>query len=725
MPAGEIAFRLRQEVDKRVDAAIGTRVDYLAPRGAPRHAHEPHFFFNASARADILETLRAKFPQQAQSIVDYADRCCRHRFDLLGYSDLDYGTRIDWHCDKVHGKVAPRLPFYKIKYLEFDQVGDVKVTWELNRHQHFVTLAKAYGLTGDERYVAELFAQWRGWHADNPYPIGVNWSSSLEVALRSLSWLWVYFLLDGTPVMSDEIRGRCLKALALNARHIERYLSTYFSPNSHLIGEGLALFFIGTFLHGTRSARRWRDLGWDIVVREAVQQVRDDGMHFEQSLYYHVYHVDFLLHAAIFAERNGFTVPSKFNATLRNALDALCLLARFGPPPKFGDEDGGRLFDPHRNRAQHMTDPLSTGAVLFSRGDFKFAAGTLCEETLWLLGAGALDRWTEITASAPSSASSSLTAAGIYCLSDDADSEVIVDAGPAGALHGGHGHADALSVCMRRRGIDLIIDPGTAEYTDSFGRRAAFRGTAMHNTLQIDERDQMESTGLFKWARLPASRAEIWVRGDGFDLFCGSHDGYSALEPPVTHKRWIFSAKCGFWLVRDVAEGEGARRLDLHWHLGPLLQRQNQEQLRFVAPDGSGLSIVLPRETGVAPLVRNGSWSPYYGRIDTALVVQYGATKSLPAEYCAVLVSLPNSCEDPGTVTLLPEAQEGAVSAYRFTGPRGDFTVFFADGRPWRLGDCASDAQFLCRLILPDGQSRVMSYGGTWAQIGNQALRIG
>ena len=44
---------------------------------------------------------------------------------------------------------------FKIKYLDFVEVGDAKITWELNRHQHLVTLAKAYRLTGDERYAAK------------------------------------------------------------------------------------------------------------------------------------------------------------------------------------------------------------------------------------------------------------------------------------------------------------------------------------------------------------------------------------------------------------------------------------------------------------------------------------------------------------------------------------------------------------------------------------------
>ena len=205
-------------------------------------------------------------PEQVEAITKNAEKICEHRFNLLGYEDLDYGREIDWHLDRVHGKRAPRDLWFKVKYLDFASVGDAKVTWELNRHQHLVTLAKAYRLSNDSRFASELLAQWQHWHKENPYPMGINWASSLEVAFRSLSWIWVYFLLEGTPAMTPEFRQQWLRAMALSGRHIERYLSTYFSPNTHLLGEAVALFFIGTLCPELRSSSRWKKKGWEIVL---------------------------------------------------------------------------------------------------------------------------------------------------------------------------------------------------------------------------------------------------------------------------------------------------------------------------------------------------------------------------------------------------------------------------------------------------------------------------
>src|SRR5271166_1504640 len=226
MDRHEILDRSRQELSKRADAVLA-RIGFDFPQRVARSAHiRPARFFFATESVDrVLELLRQRLPHQAEQIVRQADKVCRHEFDLLGYEGLEYGNPIQWHLDLVHGKLAPKRASYKIRYLDFDEVGDSKVTWELNRHQHLVTLAKAYRLTDERRYADEVFQQWRHWHKENPYAVGINWASSLEVGFRSLSWIWMYQLLEGTLVLPPEFRKEWLQAQALNGRYIDRYLS--------------------------------------------------------------------------------------------------------------------------------------------------------------------------------------------------------------------------------------------------------------------------------------------------------------------------------------------------------------------------------------------------------------------------------------------------------------------------------------------------------------------
>ena len=266
MERAELRSRVRQEIAKRQDALLASLRFDFGRRVRPSPASKAgNFFFSPQGVQERLELIQQRLPGRADQIIEQAERTLQHRFDLLGYTDLPYGSPIDWHLDLVHGKRAPKKVFYRVRYLDFAEVGDSKVTWELNRHQHFVTLAKAYRLTGEVRYVDEILRQYRHWWSENPYAMGINWASSLEVAFRSLSWLWTIQLLRAAPGLPN-FGSEWLRGLALHGRHIERYLSTYFSPNTHLLGEGVALFFIGVLCPELEAAERWKATGWKIIL---------------------------------------------------------------------------------------------------------------------------------------------------------------------------------------------------------------------------------------------------------------------------------------------------------------------------------------------------------------------------------------------------------------------------------------------------------------------------
>jgi len=149
----ELRERTRQEFAKRWDLALG-QIGGPFPRDGrlPQSQDSRRFFFTPAEVPEILRCLRERLPEVVEGTVNQAEQICEHRFDLLGYEGVDYGMRIDWHLDAVHGKRAPRRAWFRVPYLDFDHVGDAKVIWELSRHQHLVTLAKAYRLTGEGRY---------------------------------------------------------------------------------------------------------------------------------------------------------------------------------------------------------------------------------------------------------------------------------------------------------------------------------------------------------------------------------------------------------------------------------------------------------------------------------------------------------------------------------------------------------------------------------------------
>ncbi len=719
MDRQELAGRLRRALTVRVDAVrFRLGADFAAGMVGSPARQPPRFFFMPEEVLRLCALLKRRLPAQVEQIVRRAERICQHRFDLLGYEGLDYGDSIAWHCDQVHGKRAPRKPWFQVRYLDFHEVGDSKVTWELNRHQHLVTLAKAYRLTENERFAQEMFQQWKHWHAENPYPIGVNWASSLEVAFRSLSWLWMNALIGDSAVTPAGFRAEWLRALAISGRHIERYPSTYFSPNTHLIGEGVALFFIGLLCPELRDAERWKQQGWQMVSQEAKRQVQAGGFHFERSTYYHVYALDFFLHAAVLANLNGVPIPNEFEEKLQKMLAALLLLGRAGSPPRLGDDDGGRVFDPARNRGEHMLDPLATGAVLFARGDFKPVAGGLREETVWLLGEQGVAEWDRLEERQQVIASTALETAGLYLLTSSR-SQLMIDAGPQGAYNAGHGHADALSITLQSNGSPLLIDPGTFEYVGEGSDRDRFRGTSMHNTVCVDGSRQAEPSGLFAWQSPTHGKMERWIQGETFDLFVGSHDGYTRLPQPVIHRRWLVALKSGLFLVRDVVEGEGKHRLDIAWHLDPDSQMVVDHLFR-VKDASHGLAVLPAEGHGWSEVLRKDFWSPVYGKKRPITVLDFGKVANLPVEFVTLLVPLQEVHDFPGRFIQVGKHDDlSAVVAYRYEA-RAETCSFFFGGekKPWKQGALSSDAELVCwRQLRGTSDGTVILCNGSFVEI--------
>ena len=725
----EVWTRLGQVVHKRNDLfrhRMGMRPKTIRLNAST--TQNGQFFFTGSEARDRAQLVRRQLPNEAAEIVREADEICQHRFRLLGYDNLDYGAEIDWHLDRVHRKRAPLDPWFKIPFLEFALVGDHKVIWELNRHQHLVTLAKAWLLTKDEKYVHELMAQWRSWMKANPYPLGINWGSTLEIAFRSLSWMWVDHLLADTP-QHTEFRADVLPALAFHGRYIERYLSTYFSPNTHLLGEAVAMFFIGTLYPQMPHASHWKQAGWKIVLHEAGRQVRPDGVYFEQSLYYHVYALDLFLYARLLAAQNDAPIPAAYDGVLLQMLNVVEALAQAGPAEGFGDDDGGRLFNPRRNRTEHMTDPLAVGALAYNRDDL--AAARLTEESIWLFGERAVAELAQ-RQTKPALQSAAFKDGGLYVLADaePCAQTMVIDAGPQGVGRCGHGHADALSVRLTMNGAHWLVDSGSGVYISSDpADRNAFRSTSAHNTMRVDGLDQAVPDEPFSWTGIPTTCTESWVTGKTFTYFAGSHNGYSRFTDPVTHRRCVLRVNGTLWLVRDVVVGSAEHDLELRWHFANDLSLREAGASELVASrntkvDDSALRMIIPEQTAWKTEITRGSLSPAYGRLESAPVVRCEARVKLPAEIATVLVAQSHNA-DARHELRLASMQHAAVHVYELQDQNESHGFFFAlDKQAWCFGPWSSDAEVLYCRIKEEKIVQLITVGGSSvAWQGKQLLR--
>lgn len=691
----------------------------------------PHFVIGAAMRNSLASRIRAAFPSSEGDAVTRADRLVSGAYDLLGYTglrfDTDHGSP-DWHFDPVHQRRAPRQFWSTVRYLD-PACGDHKVIWELNRQQHLLALGRAYWLTDDVTYKQAALDSIASWIRANPPLLGINWASMLELAFRGLSWTWALHFFGDDDGENDAWRVDLFVALDRHLRQIARNLSHYFSPNTHLLGEALALYVAGSSFPWLRSARDYVDSGRRVLLNELTRQVGADGGHLERSTHYHRYTLDFYLLALVVSR----ITEDPASEVLRDAVARLASAARLladdqGRMPHLGDDDGGMLLPLCGRAPDDVSDSLAIAAALLGRPDLRVDGPP--EEAMWMLAHPALRITAERTLAAPSSLirSGALPQMGYYVSRSSAGEHLVVDAGAHGMGNSGHAHADALSLTLTVGALPLFIDPGTAFYTVDPSSRDRFRSSALHNTVVVDGRTQSLPAGPFHWQRTANGVAHVWRTHSVFDYLEASHDGYAPLE----HRRHVLAVHGDLLVIADLVDGEGRHDMLVHWHLDPnwIVERASRRVL--LRNGGEHISLAVSRGSveAVSATADVGWHAPVYGRVEPTTTLRVSMSGQAPL-WVVTAISF-----DPGnpvtSVDPLPiHAEAGAFArthAVRIERSRSidlfglaaPIVRAAADGVPagpsgdiWRAAHCESDARvLLCssgdsgsRVILVDGST--------------------
>ena len=654
MDAHEIVYRVQEKLrseTERLRYYVGVGVapadeildnfkSYLVQKASE------HFYFTAigSERERRLDFIRRTFPEWIEQAVEDAERICRHKVQLLGFGEVELGEVIDWHRDPLTGRWwRPRF------WSDYDLVndsgaGDPKVIHELNRHQHIVALAKAYFLTADERYSREAVSQLESWIDQNPPSVGINWQSSLEIAIRALSWMWTIFLLLPSRSLTDAAAARIGRSLFAQIGHVDRFPSLVSSPNTHLIGEATALFVAGTVFKGMKRSGHWQRRGADWLIREMELQVTLDGVHAELSSYYHCYTVDFLLQALTLSRLNGFEFPEWMWKKLEQMMEFLLHFTRNdGTLPLVGDDDGGRAL------------------AIVSR-DYRTCG--FGEEMFWL---GQADPLREL----PRETHAFYPAAG-YAIQRSGwgphESQVIFDCGGLGMLNGGHGHADALSLVLNVGGTEILTDPGTFLYNGSPEWRNFFRSTRAHNTVVVDDSDQSIHDGTFKWRRKAQCHVVQHLSNEGFDYVEAEHDGYRDAPCKIMHRRRLLHVRPGLWVaVDDLSDVQGSSRehmFDFYFHFPRnaqlSVQQENDSVLRVNASaDSARLQLWMCASAAIKAKTIEGQMDPIQGWVSSI----YGQKSPAPTLRLRMQAPAPAS----GMFIMSPSPSDAAIRGVSVT----------------------------------------------------------
>ena len=682
-------------------------------------ARPARFVLDPSSSAPLRDEILARWPEAASAAAERADRLLDGSYDLLGYSGVrcTRAGRVDWHADPVHGRRAPGVFYADVPFLS-PGIGDHKIIWELNRHQHWLQFGRAAWLTGDPRYAQAICEQLESWLADNPPFIGINWASMLEVGFRAISWTWaLHCLLGNSTSQIPDSKSQeslwlidMLVGLDRQLTHIERHLSYYFSPNTHLTGEALALYVAGTALPELAGSQRWVETGRRVLLEEIDRQILPDGGHVERSTHYQRYTLDFYLLATLTARLGGDDAAGRRfeEASYRLAEFTRTIADPDGRVPLLGDDDGGMLWPIAGRGADDVRDSIAVAALVVGKPEL--TAWGAPEEAFWITGprAAALR-----STPAPAPGSRLLPDTGYFVARGADRSHAVLDAGPHGYLNGGHAHADALSLTLSIDGRRLLIDPGTCTYTMDPSIRDRMRSTGSHNTVMLDGRSQSQPDGPFHWRSTVDARVVACRRNPAFDVIEAAHDGYQTAR----HRRTVVRTRHAGWLIVDVIADEGRRhQATAHWHFDPAWQvTASGQQLRATHADGEPVWMLCAG--GDVTLVRGddqgtGWCAPVYGQLLPTSTVRVSADTNTPI----VLVTWIGSggeCRSPvlrcshvkgdgeGVVVVIEDDETTATFLVRSAAPSRVREVC-------RVGDFETDAAMF-HIVTASGRLRSLS----------------
>jgi len=444
---------------------------------------------------------------------------------------------------------------------------DTRLRWGPQRLQHHALTAAAD--TDDPDTVRAAFA----WMWRHPPPQGLAWSSSLEVALRLISLVWL----------------RHRRGVHTHAWWLLRHPTTGHAARNHRVAELAALAVAAAALPDLPDATAWRDAA-EALPDVLHNQLHRDGVGVEQSTGY----LSFVLEAAHLAAQCGI---AGLDAPLQRGAAFLDhLLDATGRAVSIGDDDDGRVVPSalllgHSYSQAVVRKIRPTGSPVGSR---TFAAG------------------------------------GLTALRHDT-TLVVFDHGPLGEPHlGAHGHADCLSCWVHTADGPVIVGRGTGLYTGDPEARRFHRGTAAHPTVVVHGADQSiahQHPFLWRTRATPTLLATDPQRG----RVSARHDGYARFG--ITHTRTVTLGADGVSLT-DALDGTGHPPVEVMLPLAAGLTladngwvvRGDRRILRLMADPQCRVRTI----TG-GPRPGPGWHSDQYGAWEPATTVILQAEPTLPA----------------------------------------------------------------------------------------------
>ncbi len=369
------------------------------------------------------------------------------------------------------------------------------------------------------------------WIEQNPWPEGIGWEP-YPLSLRIVNWIQ-YFLRDHDP-SCVQLQSLYLQCFSLS-KQIEYHLQ-----GNHLFENAKALLFASLYFD-TKDSRRWLQKAIKILNTQLIEQILEDGGHFERSPMYHAIILEGLLDIYQLIALSKESVDLETEKQLSKVEQTILHII-----PKM------------LNWLSALSHP-DRKIAFFNDSTFEVA---ITPQSLYQYAESLGFNMPSVEASLVC-----LEASG-FCRAKNENALILADIGSVGPSYiPGHAHAETFCFEFSLKGERLFVNSGISTYTP--GRERDYqRGTLAHNTVSIDGENSSQTWSSFRVAK----RAKVFdiqtdVQGSQI-VFSASHDGYKRLKYGLIHRReWGLSEEK--MLIKDSLFGTGIPEVLASFHLHP------------------------------------------------------------------------------------------------------------------------------------------------------------
>ncbi len=485
--------------------------------------------------------------------------------------EIDVLNFNDWRKDVSTGIISPIAYYGRITKQDYEKNGDVKFVSEISRMEFLPFLAFKYVECEEELYLARIEEILKDWSKQNPYLYSINWTSGIEVGIRTVNLIYTHHILNHFQVLSTETNRLIVEIVSESYRFLKNHLSLFSSANNHLMAELMGLIVIGSYFKlSEKEFAKWKNMFFEQIE----EQINDDGVNMELCTRYHAEVCDQILIGLTFLKNAHHTIPEQIWQKLESTFQFTQHVDYFGNEAIFGDNDEGSVINPffHDHFSLYKSQ-LQTSNFLFQT---KYKSNEQVDFRNYLIFGS---EFSVEPHDLPEK--DKLFKYSGYCFLYDHNSraKLSFDCGPIGDdVSAAHGHSDIFHFNLEVGGIPFLVDSGTYQYHSKHEHwRDYFKGVTAHNTISINNKNHALNNGRMSWINRPKTKV-IDISLNKTESICRATTNAFEADKVVLTREIIFNKDQNKILVKDFVDTESTCTYELffylHFHPNTLIDKK-------------------------------------------------------------------------------------------------------------------------------------------------------